>query len=265
VVQASQPKTQYSVEIPQQYICEDIETSIFGETFTPDDSIRLSMSAILCPKNDHVNLVNQNVLRKLIGSEEKILYSIDSARNDQNEEDANVQSRFPIEFLNSLKPNGFPPHVLNLKVGCIVMLLRNLNIRKGLCNGTRMIVRRIGMNVLDVEVITGILTGTRHLIPRISLNTSRDLAIPFNLARHQFPVQLAYALTINKSQGQTFDRVGLYLMEPCFGHGQFYTGCSRSTSGEGLKIKILETDRQGKCRDESVYVTDNVVYREILD
>lgn len=260
------PKTQYSIQIPKEHICENIETEIFGESFTQCDSVRLSKSAILCPKNDHVNIVNENVLRKLIGSEEKTLYSIDSARNDQNEEDAGVQSRFPLEFLNQLKPNGFPPHKLTLKTGCVVMLLRNLNIRKGLCNGTRMIVKRIGVNVLEVEVITGILTGTRHLIPRISLNTSKDAALPFNLVRHQFPVQLSYAMTINKSQGQTFERVGLYLFESCFGHGQFYTGCSRSTGGIGLKIKVIETHRQGKSNGEDeVYVTDNVVYSEILE
>ncbi|CAF5212170.1 unnamed protein product, partial [Rotaria magnacalcarata] len=100
-----------------------------------------------------------------------------------------------------------------------------------------MIVRGFRQNVLQLEIITGTFSGTVHFIPRISLDTSNDPALPFNFVRHQFPVRLAYAMTINKSQGQTFDKVGLYLPEPCFSHGQFYTGCSRAMESNGLKIQ----------------------------
>jgi ATP-dependent DNA helicase PIF1 len=97
----------------------------------------------------------------------------------------------------------------------------------------------------------------------ISLDTSNDPALPFNFLRHQFPVRLAYAMTINKSQCQTFDKVGLYLPEPCFSHGQFYTGCSKAMENYCLKIQVKDTTRQGKINNGQT-VTDNVVYREIL-
>jgi hypothetical protein len=44
------------------------------------------------------------------------------------------------EFLNTLTPNDLPPYVLKLKIGCLVILLRNIDPANGLCNGTRLII-----------------------------------------------------------------------------------------------------------------------------
>ena len=52
---------------------------------------------------------------------------------------------------------------------------------------------------------------------RVQLAPS-DIGLPFTLKRRQYPNRLAYSMTINKSQGQTFDRVGVYLKKPCFSH-----------------------------------------------
>jgi hypothetical protein len=68
---------------------------------------------------------------------------------------------------------------------------------------------------------------------------------------------------INKSQDQTFDKFSLYLPEPCFSHGQFYTGCSRATESNCLKIQVKDTSRQGEMNNGQT-VTDNVVYQEIF-
>ena len=77
--------------------------------------------------------------------------SIDSCELDDEEERLN----YPLEFLNSVTPNGLPPYQLDLKIGAIVMLIRNINMNQGLCNGTRCIVRHIYNEFLDVEIITG--------------------------------------------------------------------------------------------------------------
>ncbi|GFV93150.1 ATP-dependent DNA helicase [Trichonephila clavipes] len=102
-----------------------------------------------------------------------------------------------------------PPHVLNLKVGAVIMLLRNFNPSTGLCNGTRLIIRKLMPNVIDAEILTGHTKGLHAFIPRITLRPSNS-NLPFQLQRRQFPVRLGFAMTINKSQGQTLQKVGIY-------------------------------------------------------
>ena len=66
-------------------------------------------------------------------------------------------------------------------------------------------------------------------------------------------------MTINKSQGQTLDLVGLFLPRPVFSHGQVYVAMSRVTSATGLKVLIL--DDANRITNKTI----NVVYREIFN
>ena len=136
------------------------------------------------------------------------------------------------------------------------MLLRNLNIAEGLCNGTRLAVRDLRPHVLRCNVLTGQRYGQDVLIPRITLE-SQDPFIPFSLRRRQFPIRIAFAMTINKAQGQTFGKVGLLLREPVFSHGQLYVAFSRLRKAEDIRVKI---GHQGGLSTSM----KNVVYREVL-
>ena len=101
-------------------------------------------------------------------------------------------SYYPVEFLNSLRITGLPLHEIKVKVGCVLMLLRNLDPKNGLCNGTRFVLTRIHDHMLEGVIITGDFITQRVLVPRITLQLS-DSRFPFTLRRRQFPVRVAFA------------------------------------------------------------------------
>jgi len=114
------------------------------------------------------------------------------------------------------------------------MLLRNLSQATGLCNGTRLVVSKLGEKVIEAIIMTGSNIGDVVYIPRICL-TTKDPKWPFTLHHRQFPVRVCYAMAINKSLGQTLSAVGLYQKSPVFTHGQLYVAVSHVTSKKNLK------------------------------
>jgi ATP-dependent DNA helicase PIF1 len=193
----------------------------------------------------------------LIHGEEKEYLSADTpCKSDEN---FDIESDwFTSEFLNDIKCSGVPNHRLKLKVGVPIMLLRNIDQASGLCNGTRLQVNDLGINIITATVIAGKSIGERVLIPRMDLVPS-DSGLPFKFERRQFPISLCFAMTINKSQGQSLSKVGLYLPRPVFTHGQLYVAVSRVTTKKGLKMCIL--DEEGKTCTSTI----NVVYPEVFD
>ena len=100
------------------------------------------------------------------------------------------------------------------------------------------------------------------MIPRITFCPD-DTNLPFQLKRVQFPARLSYVVTINKSQGQTYEKVGIYLKLMCFSHGQLYVAFSRAHSFESVRLKRFDSYQQGYL--EGKYFTKNVVYPQILN
>jgi len=177
--------------------------------------------SILAPKNIDVNEVNNVILESLF--EELHMY-LNTNSLTLTEEGVNVaagvsiDSMYLVEFLNILQFSGITNHKLEFKVGVPILLLCNLNQSIGLCNGTRLIVKRLGQCVIEAEIITRNNVGKRVFIPCIIMSPF-GTDWPFVLRRHQFPVQVAFAITINKSQGQTLNNVGVYLPSPVYSHG----------------------------------------------
>ena len=131
-----------------------------------DDVDYYSNRAILAPLNREVEKLNTDVLNQISG-EHYIFLSADSIPDPAG---ANI---IPIEYLNRLEPNGWPPHRLQLKIGAPITLLCNLDRSNGLCNGTRLLVERCSLRVIEATVMTGDHKGHRAFIPRIAI-TSQD-------------------------------------------------------------------------------------------
>lgn len=108
--------------------------------------------------------------------------------------------------------------------------------------------------ILEVRILGGENDGEIALIPRITMQPESTSHLAFRFSRRQFPVRLAFALTINKAQGQSVKYVGLDLRIPVFSHGQLYVALSRATSSS--RVRVLLPDGH--------IATPNVVYPEVL-
>ena len=182
--------------------------------------------AILAPKNDIVEKINVHLLQQIPTGDGFHYKSIDTIT------DPSVAVQFPPEYLNTIDMPGVPPHNLHLKPGVPIMLLRNLDPPK-LCNGTRMIVNKLRKHLIEAVILDGKFQKEHVFIPRVPIIPNK---LPFSFKRLQFPVRLSFAMTINKSQGQTLKKAGIDLTLPCFSHGQLYVGCSRVGTQDNLFI-----------------------------
>ena len=126
--------------------------------------------------------------------------------------DANKAVNYPAEFLNSLDLPGMPSYLLRLKVKSQVILLRNLNPPR-LSNGTRLVIKKLIKNSIGATILNGKFRDKNVLLPRTPMIPTD---VPIEFKRAQFPFKLAFAMTLNRSQGQAIFVCGLYLGTPCF-------------------------------------------------
>ncbi|KAK9714185.1 hypothetical protein RND81_06G077800 [Saponaria officinalis] len=157
----------------------------------------LQERAILAATHEIVGVVNDYVL-SLIPRDERLYLSFDEISKD----DTNLGERhlYSTElFLNSIRCSGLPNHQLRLKVGAMVMLLRNIDQSRDLCNGTRLIVIDLGSRVIRCTVLTGSHKGDKVHIARITLTPSYSNKFSVRFNRRQFPIAACFAMTINKS------------------------------------------------------------------
>ncbi|CAF1164820.1 unnamed protein product [Didymodactylos carnosus] len=197
-----------------------IETNFINEQYRLDREHSDSPALII-----RESIVN---FRWLPGRGRESYKSIDTVLN--TDEAVN----YPTEFLNSFNPSGMPLHNIRLKVGSIIMLLRDLDSAR-MCNATRLIVKNLRPNTTEATILTGCAKGEEVIIPRIPMILTNK---PFQFKRLQFPVRLAYAMTINKAQGQSL---------------QVYVATSRVGSSKNLYVLAPER----KIR--------HIVYRKALE
>ena len=213
--------------------------------------------------NEIVNEVNKELTDRLPG-ELKTYHSIDTVGDDDN------PKAFPSEFLNSLQLSGMADHILYLKENSVVILLRNIDINAGHCNGTRYFVKRVGEFRLVLKKLKS--NGDKNdilVLPRIPMTSSAGTKLPFVLNRLQFPIKIAFAITINRSQSQTFNgKCGILLPASVWTHGQVYVSFSRCGNPNNVYVwanqeEFKDLIDSGQLQEDKVYMR-NVVYKEVI-
>ena len=166
------------------------------------------------------------------------------------------------EVLNTFNNNGVPPHDLILCVGDICILQRNLSKKDGLTNNTR--VQIVAINTYSIRVKTLGQHAKTAAIPRIRFKFRLPFGQSFQLRRTQFPLRLAYCMSLNKSQGQEMDTNLLDLRNPVFAHGHLYVGLSRVRDASKIAIFTTTDFIRTTAEGHTVAVVRNVVYPELL-
>ena len=176
------------------------------------------------------------------------------------------------EYLHALNPKDVPPHTLRIGKGDIVFLMRNLNKKLRLTNNTRLEVLSVGTKYVTVQTL-----GTRrevHHIPRISFTFRMNSRSPIVVTRLQFPLRLAYAITFNKAQGQTLEKVlidgrtrkhRIHESHGAFTHGHLNVALSRVKTRHALAILVDKHNLvENAITKEMDALTANVVYSSII-
>lgn len=147
------------------------------------------------------------------------------------------------------------PYELVLKVGAQVMFTKN-NRNAGWVNGTVGIVKDMSENMITVEVEENGSTFT-HYVGRETWESYRYrydhgrrkvLSSPVG-EYHQFPLMLAWAVTIHKAQGKTLDRILVDLGHGAFAPGQVYVALSRCRTLDGITLVRPIHESEVKCSE----------------
>jgi hypothetical protein len=163
---------------------------------------------------------------------------------------------YPSEFLNTLTPNGLPPHVLKLKIGSPIILLRNIDPAGGLCNGMRLVVRGFQRNTIDVKIMVGLCYAPQ--MTRCFCSSSGgssfllDSVLSWQLTRHKDRLSpMLVCICLNRCSLMV--SYMLRYLEPL----------PDRTLGSLLSHPVIRRTRKKKTKINVAY-TKNIVYKEIL-
>ncbi|KAK0425587.1 hypothetical protein QR680_009274 [Steinernema hermaphroditum] len=220
----------------QVFSSGDLLTAVFPEDllFDKDRYEELGTRAVLAAHNENVDKINAEALRKVPG-ESTVYEAIDEPAVD-------CPFTVPLlgpESFQHRAASGMPKHHLELKEGAMVMLCRNLDVEAGLCNGTKLIVTKLLQHGVMCKFVKRPPNGKKRIfISPLRFKHVDKCGPTFSFFRRQLPLRLCYAMSINKAQGQTFDRCGLLLTSPVFSHGQLYVALTRVRRAQDLTMCV---------------------------
>ncbi len=149
---------------------------------------------------------------------------------------------FPHDYIESLDMKGAPPWMLQFKIGAKYMCIRNLDLNRGIVNGTMLRLLSFGHHSAHFEILTGKAKGSIEILTKSAFSINPEASgLPFTIIRKQYPIIPAYCLSVHKAQGQSLQRVGLIFESDPFTHGQLYVALSR-VSGWNRVYTVYQGD-----------------------
>jgi ATP-dependent DNA helicase PIF1 len=228
------------------------------------DASTASNNTILATTNDEVDKWNDKI-SSLNPCAESIMFS-KTWFSEVDDLHGNMKFMLNETALNNINRNGVPPHQLRLKVDDICILMQNINVKDGITNNTRVRILRISNNVIVGRTLTE--KPKVIVIPRVRFRFRLPYAQSYELVRSQFPLRRAFALTYNKSQGQTLKKVLLDVRTPLFAHGFLYIGLSRVQHPKDVAFFVNNYLLHSNPSPSSWHnkpVISNVVYSEVFN
>jgi ATP-dependent DNA helicase PIF1 len=215
------------VVVPDSSRVADVE-SLISSVY--DDPSTLMKHQILALTLETASTVNAACLRKWPGF-------LHERFSSDTYVDCRDPDGFPHEYIESLAMPGAPPFTLGLKIGAKYMCIRNIDVGKGLANGTMMQLLQIDQRSLQLRITSGSHVGAVELlVPIVFHITSEASGLPFAVERRQYPLIPAFCLSVHKAQGQSLDFVGLIFESDPFAHGQLYVALSRAASWTKIRV-----------------------------
>ena len=150
--------------------------------------------------------------------------------------DCSDRDAFPPDYVQSLPMKGAPPFMLQFKIGAKYMCIRNLDVARGIINGTMLRLLSCGRRYAQFQVLTGKSAGScETLMKAVFTITPEASGLPFSVVRRQYPIIPAYCLSVHKAQGQSLQMVGIVFESDPFTHGQLYVALSRVGGWERVR------------------------------
>jgi hypothetical protein len=232
------------------------------EAYPPPDiadtiATPLPNALVMGVKNKTQREINLKCLNKMTGRE----YTLIGQDKCTDRMQSTNEPMYSEDVMNRINDTGIPLQTLKVKIGCPLMLLKNLDPSRGLCNGARMILREVSAPTGPVLSLrcTLVSNGAEVIIQKTN-NQPDPKKVGLSFRRIQFPVALAFSATVNKAQGQTLAKAALDLTTgQCFAHGQMYVAFSRVARMDNIKVAPCITSH-----GTSHYEFQNPVFRELL-
>lgn len=204
-----------------------------------------------------VNRINTESMNKLSG--EAVLFrgrdtveKIDEEYSELDDGyDPDADSIEDSDFMEQVKSHMEYqlPEIIVLKIGAQVMFRVNLDVDRGIVNGTRGVVTELSASppLIKVKLLSG---DTVNVEPyKLKVNNKRKCAV-----RKQIPIIPAFAITIHKSQGLTLDCAVIDLNTRTFSGGQGYVALSRVKNLRGLYLSAFDPSAIFANKDAHEYV-----------